>query len=194
MTLADSLDTTRRQLTPRQIDLVDRVVEAAVGEVRRSGYDGVTVRSVAKAAGIAPATAYTFFSSKDHLLAEVLWRRFQDLPMPEFAAGESTVDRVSKVLHDTGLFMADDAEMAAAGTTALLGSGPDVKRVRDRIGAAMHERLRRALGDDVDEGVLSALELSWAGAMLTAGMGHLLFADVPERLALVARLLLGGAT
>ena len=31
---------------------------------------------VAKRAGVAPATAYTYFASKEHLVAEVFWRRF----------------------------------------------------------------------------------------------------------------------
>ena len=59
----------------------------ATGERRRRrgakrGYDGLTVRTVARRAGVAPATAYTYFASKDHLLAEVLWRRLQALPVP----------------------------------------------------------------------------------------------------------------
>jgi len=191
VTVTDSPDTTRRQLTAHQMDLVDRLVDATATEVCRAGYDGVTVRSIAKSAGMAPATAYTYFSSKDHLLAEVLWRRFQDLRAPEFDQDQSTVDRVSMVLHDTGLFMADAPALAAAGTTALLGTGPDVKRVRDLIGSAMHHRLRMALGHDGDGQVLSALQLAWTGAMLSAGMGHLPFADVPDLLASAARLILG---
>ena len=38
------------------------------------------MRSAAERAGVAPATAYTYFASKDHLLAEVLWRRMEALP------------------------------------------------------------------------------------------------------------------
>ena len=188
-----TVEAPRRHLTPRQADLVERLLTAAGAEVGRSAYDGLTVRNVARAAGVAPATAYTYFSSKDHLLAEVLWRRFQAVPVRHFTAEQTRLDRVTSVLRDTGLFMADDPATAAAGTTALLGSGPDVRRVRDRMGADMRHRLRRSLGADVDESVLSALELAWSGAMLTAGMGHLSFADVPDRLADVARLILAGA-
>jgi len=187
-----ALEAPRRHLTARQADLVERLIDAATAEVHRCGYEGLTVRNVARAAGVAPATAYTYFSSKDHLLAEVLWRRFEAVPMSDVEPSQSTLERVTAVLRDTGLFMADDPGTAAAGTTALLGSGPDVKRLRDRMGAAMHQRLRLALGPGADDSVLSALELAWSGAMLTAGMGHLSFADVPDRLADVARLILGG--
>jgi len=192
MAVPAALEAPQRHLTPRQADLVDRLIDAGADEVHRGGYEGLTVRKVAKAAGVAPATAYTYFSSKDHLLAEVLWRRFQAVPAPVFEPSQTTLERVTAVLRDTGLFMADDPATAAAGTTALLGSGPDVKRLRDKMGAEMHHRLRLALGEGADESVLSALELSWSGAMLTAGMGHLSFADVPDRLADVARLILRG--
>src|SRR5664279_4240068 len=68
-------EATRRRLTARQAEVVMQLVEAT--EV---GYAGLTVRTVARRAGVAPATAYTYFGSKDHLLAEVLWRRMQFLP------------------------------------------------------------------------------------------------------------------
>ena len=47
--------------------MVHRLVDAAVEELHRTGYEGLSVRNVAKRAGVAPATAYTYFSSKDHL-------------------------------------------------------------------------------------------------------------------------------
>src|SRR6478672_5858664 len=70
----------RRHLSERQADTVARLTDAAVEEVRGTGYEGLTVRNVAKRAGVAPATAYTYFASKDHLVAELFWRRLQQLP------------------------------------------------------------------------------------------------------------------
>ena len=117
----------------------------------RRGYEGVTVRNVARRAGVAPATAYTYFASKDHLLAEVLWRRMQALPVPgarrrrrRRSSGSSPSCGCS------GLFMADDPALAAACTTALLGSGPEVRALRVLFGAALHDRLAAALGDAAD--------------------------------------------
>jgi len=62
---------------------VATLVQAAEDETEEVGYAGLTVRGVARRAGVAPATAYTYFSSKDHLLAEVLWRRTEALPPVE---------------------------------------------------------------------------------------------------------------
>jgi cytochrome P450 len=52
-------ESTRRRLTDRQADTVRRLTDAAVEEARETGFDGLTVRGVARRAGVAPATAYT---------------------------------------------------------------------------------------------------------------------------------------
>lgn len=171
---------------------MDRLVEAAGADVREHGYSGLTVRHAARRAGVAPATAYGYFASKDHLLAEVLWRRLRDLPPAEDDPARSDLDRVVTALTDLALFVADDPEVAAAGTTALLGSGPDVAALRRRVGLEMHRRVEQALGDRADPAVVRTLDLAYFGAMLAAGMGHLEFADVPAALADAAKLVLGG--
>ena len=184
-------EASRRRLTLRQIAVVEQLVEAAAAEARERGYEGVSVRTVARRAGVAPATAYTYFASKDHMLAEALWRRLQALPVPGADDGAGASERVIAELRVLGLFMADDPTLAAACTTALLGSGPEVRAVRVLFGAALHERLAAALGDRADEAVLRSLDLAYSGAMLWAGMGHIHFEDVPEVLADMARLVLG---
>ncbi len=196
-------EASRRRLTVRQAAVVEQLLEAAADETRVQGYEGVTVRNVARRAGVAPATAYTYFASKDHLLAEVLWRRFQALPAPSatgdapadtLADQEAATDRVIAELRVLGLFMADDPTLAAACTTALLGRGPEVRALRVLFGTALHERLADALGDAADEAVLRSLDLAYSGAMLWAGMGHIHFEDVPDALADAARLVLGAVS
>jgi AcrR family transcriptional regulator len=188
---AEAAETTRRRVTTKQAEVVQRLVEAAADEARERGYEGMTVRSASRRAGVAPATAYTYFASKDHLLAEVLWRRFDALPT-ESASG-STVDRVTAALGSLGLFMADDPLLAAACTTALLGPGPDVQALRVRFGSELHTRITSALGPDADPAVVLGLDLACSGAMLWAGMGHLAYGAVPGALAEVARVLLAGS-
>jgi AcrR family transcriptional regulator len=184
-------EASRRRLTLRQVAVVEALVGAAADEARERSYEGLTVRNVARRAGVAPATAYTYFASKDHLLAEVLWRRLQALAVPVPAQGADAAERVIAELRVLGLFMADDPTLAAACTTALLGSGPEVRALRVLFGATLHERLAGALGDAADESVLRMLDLAYSGAMLWAGMGHIHFEDVPDALADVACLVLG---
>ncbi len=180
----------RRSLTERQTTLVQGLVDAAAVEVEEAGYDEITVRSIARRAGVAPATAYTYFSSKDHLLAEVLWQRAtaEDVPDPDMTRPASV--RVAQVVRDMG-FGTGSPALVAACTTALLNNGPDVKAVRDKMGAEIARRLVTALGPATDPTVLRVLVITYTGAMLAAGLGHLTFEELPERVAEAARLLLG---
>jgi len=189
---ARAAEATRRRLTPKQAAIVDRIVDAAEDEARRGGYDATTVRGAARCAGVAPATAYTYFASKDHLLAEVLWRKMADLPEVTHAPGANSLDRVAAELRALSLFVSDDSQLAAACTSALLGSGPEVRALRVRFGAEVHRRLGGALGDGCDPAVLAALDLAYSGAMLWSGLGHIAFADLPRALGDVARALLEG--
>src|SRR5260370_94482 len=182
-------ESTRRRLTDRQADTVRRLTDAAVEELRESGYDGLTVRNVAKHAGVAPATAYTYFASKNHLITEVFWRRLSSLgPVPP--SDEPKADRVVTVLREIALLVSDEPALAAACTTAMLGTDPDVHELRLRIGVAVHDRLRDALGTDASPQVLAALELVYAGALVQAGMGYTPYAAIAGRLADVARLIM----
>ena len=205
-----TIEPTRRRLSPRQAETVRRLTDAAAEEVRRTGFERLTVRNVARRAGVAPATAYSYFASKNHLITEVFWRRLSALP--PVGGGGTPRDRVVAVLRATALLLADEPELAAACTAAMLGGDPDVRELRERIGLAIRARLTAALGDgsgdaggDGDGGdgglagdpaararVLHALEMAFAGAMVQAGMGYLSYACVADRLAEAADLILTG--
>src|ERR1700739_701861 len=75
-------ESTRRRLTAKQADTVDRLGHAAIEVLSREGFSGLTIRMVAAEAGVGAATAYTYFSSKEHLVAEVFWRRLACSPVP----------------------------------------------------------------------------------------------------------------
>ena len=182
---------TATTLTARQAGTVARLVDTAGEVLREAGYDGLTVRNVAAAAGVAPATAYTYFASKDHLVAEVFWRRLVGVPAVEPADG-SPAERAAAALFPIATLLVDDPTVAAAVTTAMLGSDPEVKRVRDRIGATLRDRMVDALGDDADADVVLALGLLFSGTMLQAGMGNLAYTDLPAVVARTTALLLGG--
>lgn len=179
---------TRRHLSDKQAQTVDRLVVAAVEELRASGYNGLTVRNVARRAGVAPATAYNYFTSRDHLVAEVFWRRLTALPEPRFDGRIGAARRVSETMAELTLLVADEPELATACTVAVLASDPDVKVLRDRIGWEWHRRLEAALGDAADPVVLATLEFAVSGALLRAGMGHMGYDELPAEMARVVGL------
>ena len=171
--------------------MVERLVDAAVALVARTGYDGLTVRGVAQQAGVAPATAYTYFASKEHLLAEVYWRRIQALPPMRVDRRRSAADRVADATREIALLVGDEPELAAAVTTALLAHDADVKRLRDLMGLAFTERLRDALDRDMTPELLRGLVMTLTGALLVAGMGNIAYRDLPAELAAVTALMTG---
>jgi AcrR family transcriptional regulator len=175
-------------LTGRRADTVDRLVDATVAEVTEAGYGGLTVRRVARRAGVAPATAYTYFSSKGHLVAEVFWRRLDSLD-PASGGRGSAADRVGAAIGDVATLVASEPALAQACTAALMGNDPDVARLRDRIGGTIRRRLADALGTDVDPTILDALDLAFSGALVRAGTGNLSYDELGDRMTAIARVI-----
>lgn len=178
------VDAPRRVLTDRQARTVQGLTEAAVLELAETGHSGLAVRNVAKRAGVAPATAYTYFASKEHLIAEVFWRRFR--AQDSWAAARPTPDlaeRVVAVLEGFALVVAAESELAAACTIAVLADDPDVRHLREQIGTELHRRLNAALGPDADPAVVATLQYATTGALLQVGTGHLSYDDLPAVLA-----------
>jgi AcrR family transcriptional regulator len=190
--VAVAADAPRRALSDRRARTVERLTEAAVAELVEVGYGALTVRGVAKRAGVAAATAYTYFASKEHLVAEVFWRRFLAQPEPDPADPRPTAERVGAVVNAFALVVADQADLSAACTVAVLADDPDVAYLRERIGVELHRRLTVALGPAADAAVVQTLQFATSGALLQAGTGHLAHGELPAVLARIVAVVLGG--
>ncbi len=159
--------------------------------LRETSYADLTVRAVAARAEVAPATAYTYFSSKNHLIAEVYLNLMQQV---EFFTdvNDTAACRVEKALRSMVLMVADEPEVAAACTAALLsGNDAAVRGVRDRIGTEIHRRIRAAVGPGGDPRTLAALEMTFSGALVTAGSGAFTYRQIADRLSYVVGLIVG---
>jgi AcrR family transcriptional regulator len=175
----------------RQEETFRKVLAAGVEMLRESSYSDLTVRAVAKRAQVAPATAYTYFSSKSHLIAEVYLDLIKQVPF--FTdVNDSAVTRVDNVLRALALVVADEPEVAAACTTALLSSNDgEVRAVRDRIGGEIHRRVTSAIGPEADHRAVSALEMAFFGALVQAGSGAFTYHQIANRLTYMVGLVLG---
>lgn len=181
------LEATRRRLTEKQADTVDRLTKAAMEVLHREGFAGLTIRMVAAEAGVGAATAYTYFSSKEHLFAEIFWRRLASTTPP---VNDDPVrkNRIVAVLRHIALLVADEPELAGAVTSALLGRDPDVEHLRLRIGVEIRNRLIAALGSN-DPDMVELLESLYAGALVRAGMGYASYSEIADCLEKSANLL-----
>lgn len=186
-----AVESTRRRLTDRQAATVARLTDACVEELREQGFDRLTVRNVARRAGVAPATAYTYFTSKEHLVSEVFWRRLVELPDSALQPDEPLAVRLQRTIRELTLLVADEPALAAACTVAMLSSDPDVALLRERIGAEWRRRLLAAADGAASDDAIDAIELAMGGALVRAGTGHLTYADLPDLLGRVINLLVG---
>lgn len=178
---------TRRRLTQRQADTVRRLTDAAVEEVRQAGYENFSVRDVARRAEVGAATAYTYFASKDHMLAEVFWRRLRALP-PVDTSEPSVKVRVIGVLTELALLVSGEPELAQGCTAAMFGTDPDVRQLRIKIGMEIRKRIAVAAGPG--NPVTGVLELAYFGAMVQAGLGYSTYGRVADRLAETVELIM----
>src|SRR5512143_1499991 len=179
--VTSTTDLGERRRNRRQEETVGKVLDAAVEMLRESSYSDLTMRAVAARAGVAPATAYTYFSSKNALIAEVYLRLVRDVPV--FTdVNHSTQERVTAQLRELALLVADEPELAAAATTALMGDEPDVRHVRDKIGLEVRRRIASALGPGAWPEVLTTLEMIFYGALVQAGTKSLTYYQMADRL------------
>ena len=74
--------------------------------------------------------------------------------------------------------------------TAGRGNDDAVGRVRDRIGAEIHRRITSASAQIADQRLLSALEMTFFGALVQAGSGAFTYHQIADRLAYVVSLIL----
>jgi AcrR family transcriptional regulator len=185
-------DLGERRRNRRQEETIRKVLDAAVELLRETAYSDLTMRMVAARAGVAPATAYTYFRSKNALIAEVYLRLVRDVPL--FTdVNQTTQQRVTAQLRELSLLVADEPELAAAATTALMGNEPEVRGIRDKIGAEVHRRIASALGPGAWPEVLATLELIFYGALVHAGTRSATYYQMADRLDSVIALIMGGA-
>jgi AcrR family transcriptional regulator len=174
---------------PRQEGTYHRVLDAAVELLRETKYSELTVRAIAARAEVSPATAYNYFKSKNGLIAEVYLRLVRTVPL-FVDVNQTTHERVTQEIHALAMLGADEPEVAAATTTALMGDEEELKPVREQIGIEVRRRLSAALGPGVPINVLSTVEYVFYGAMVRAGTGTMSYDAVGRHLDGVVELIL----
>ncbi len=175
----------------RQEETIHKIVTAGRELLGETTYADMTIRGVAARAKVAPATAYTYFSSKSHLVAEIYLDLIHEAPY--FTdVNDTQATRVTKTLRSLALVVADEPEIATGCTTALLSNTDEaVRSVRDKIGLEIHRRIRSAMGPDADPRVVSALEMTFFGALMHAGSGTFTYHQIADKLTFVVDLMLG---
>ncbi len=188
--------TSRTDETPRATTAERRaqVVSVASALAAAGGYDAVTMKAVADDSGVALATLYRWFDSKDHLLAEVLLAWLGELgPAVSEAVMRATTasERVERIMALVGDTVAAEPKLAAAAITALLADDPAVLAIFDTFHAEVGGWLADALDADMPDRdvVVEVLEhLVWS-SLIALVRGRDTPATVRVRLVRAAHLL-----
>ncbi|BDU05111.1 TetR/AcrR family transcriptional regulator [Nocardia cyriacigeorgica] len=191
MVVMESAVPGRRALAGRSPETVDRLLSAGLEVLREKGYDQLSMREVCRRAELTHATAYGYFSAKQHLIAEAYRRRIDEW-CEQPITGETPLERLSSIYTGLAALMAAEPELSTAASAAVLSRDPDVERIRTRIGLAMVERLRIATGELCSDTMLEALSIAVSGAMVQAGMNYYTFEEMAARLTSMTELLLRG--
>ena len=183
----------RQSLNARQVETVERLFAEASTLLDEVGHDQLTIRLVAQRAGVSPATAYTYFASKDHLFAELFWRLVEADEGTELT-GKTPVTRLQQLLRHLAELIAGSPALAAAVNKSLLSGDPEVERLRREIGALWVTRFQDAIGTDaeVDPKVLMTLFFAVSGALLQAGIGLFTYERLADHLEDAAAVILQG--
>lgn len=156
----------RAYASPRQLARQERILEAARGLIAEKGYEGLTMRDLAKASGVSDKTLYNLFTSKDHLVltavADLLDAIVQRVEAGAKAAGLATLLHYSdcmmqQILENpayaramaSSLFQADEHSSLVG---VLLASNERFLRQELRRASQRHE-----LTEDADPAALARL-------------------------------------
>jgi TetR/AcrR family transcriptional regulator, cholesterol catabolism regulator len=169
---------------------IRKVLDAGLDELRESSYANLTMRGVAGRAGVSTASAYTYFPSKSALVAAVYLRFLRDLPLYT-DANQTTKARVSATLRDMALVVTDEPELMAACGTALMADDPAVAPLREQIAEEVARRIGVALGPGWPRAVKSTLQMTFAGALMTARF--LTYPEIAGQLDAAVNLILGAS-
>jgi AcrR family transcriptional regulator len=163
-------------------EVARRLRDAMVQLLRDVPYANVTMRSIAKRAGVSHSEALTHFRSTDAIVAEIYLERLRAAPL-RVDADDSARGRIGAQFSQLVLLLADEPGLAAACSSALISEEPSIRSSRQRIHAELRRRVRTSLRSGAWPEVAETLEFGLIGALVHASCGADTFHQTAEDLA-----------
>jgi AcrR family transcriptional regulator len=186
--------TTEAQRARRQ-----RVVDGAFFLMRSRDYDEIQVKDVAEEANVALGTVYNYFSSKDHLFAEVLIAWAATLG-PSISRnplrGTSDVERLTEVFHRSVRAFQRQPHLARLVATLETSSDPFATEILARLGETTTKVYVEAIhdvDDDTAQAIVRVVDDVLASGLRSWVAGHMPITEVYDRLTESIALLLDPA-
>ena len=165
-----------------------RVVDGGLTLLRTRDYDKIQVKDVAEEANVALGTVYNYFSSKDHLFAEVLIAWAATLG-PSISRnplrGDTDVERLTEVFHRSVRAFQRQPHLARLVATLETSSDPFATEILARLGETTTKVYVGAI-HELDDGTARAI-VRVVDAVLASGLrswvaGHMPITELYDRL------------
>ncbi|MEU8797395.1 TetR/AcrR family transcriptional regulator [Spirillospora sp. NPDC048819] len=145
--------TVTRTLSKDQQARRERLIDSARGLALEGGYAAVTMHDVADRAGVARATVYRYFATKDHLLTEVAaaWAHRVIDDVDALAVGDTPLERLTAMLERIVYVAAEEPTLTSAIIQAVTSDDSSVDDPRTVLFLFLRDRLSTAIGDPVPE-------------------------------------------
>jgi AcrR family transcriptional regulator len=190
-----------RPLSATQAATRHRLLDAARELATEGGYEAVGMRQVAARAGLSAPTAYLYFSSKDHVLVDVLVElvghttaTLSGKRSTTSGRGRSPVERAVAMLRSAVQNVENAPNLYVAITRAYVCGSSEVAHARSALESSMQQWIDLALGDtavaDRDD-VVHILEAVMFANMVGLVTGGRAPGDIADELERAARTLLG---
>jgi AcrR family transcriptional regulator len=163
-------------------EIARRVLDATVELLREVPYPSITMRSIAKRAGVSHGEVRAHFRSKDAIVAEIYLDRLRAAPLIVDVEG-SPQARIAAQFSQLVMLLADEPGLAAACSSALICDEPSVRVSRQRIYGELQQRVRTSLRSGAWPEVAETLEFGLIGALVHASCGADTFRRTAEGLA-----------
>ena len=189
-------DMTSRQLI-RRAKIIEEVIEL-IGDV---GADAVQMRDVAQRSGVALATVYRYFSSKEHLLAAALedWQKrlTRRITTAARTPDQDPTTGILDYLRRAQRAFHRNPEMTALMVQMMTSADPLVRGTLDEMNRTNAEMFNRLLGSVAPEDIPNVsfgINAALASAVTGLLTDRLTLDESLSQVEWVARVLLGGNT
>ena len=187
-------------LTPAQQARRDRIVDAGLSLLGERAYDKIQVKDVAEAANVALGTLYHYFSSKEHLFAEVLVRWAATLrtnisrnPL----RGVTDAQRLTQVINRSVRAFQRQPSLARLVATLETSADPYATEILARLAQTTNDIYVEAIQDvdrDTAQRIVTVVDAVLAARLRSWVAGRITIATVTDDLADAIALLLDPAS
>ncbi|HWS45532.1 MAG TPA: TetR/AcrR family transcriptional regulator [Acidimicrobiia bacterium] len=183
--------------TPSQQARRQRILDASLTLLRERDHDRIQMKDVAEQAGVALGTVYRYFSSKEHLFAEVLvaWAATLGTNISRHPLrGTTDAERLTEVLHRSVRAFQRQPSLARLVATLETSSDPLAAEIFDRLARITDAVYVGALHDvdrDTAQRIVAVVDAVLASGLRTWVAGRVPIGRVYDDLTDAIALLLG---